>query len=494
MKQALRDPILILLLLIGAFLIFANLGNMYLWQDEAETAQVAKNTLAFGFPRGYDGKNVLQVTGGLGDNFIWVYHSWFQFYLTAFSFLIFGLNTFAARFPFAVLGFLSIFLTYRLSWCLFEDKNISRIATLLLVFSVPFLLHLRQCRYFSLTVFAVLLTLLYYLGFVENKKFSTAKLAICFIFLFHSNHGAFIPVFIVLFLHYIVFTFKNKDLKRLLTLCTLISLFTLPWLFWLKSWHQGQSALTFRHLRRHFEFYIRTTNKYVFPIAFFSIAAVIYMAIKRKWPSLPVHINKARFWLIVLTIAASIGFLLFVEQRHFRYIVYLIPLLLIIEAIILSRWWKINRYLTAAVILVLLLTNVFNNPKIRFPLFEYLYEITHDYDGPNEGIVKFLRKNANPQDIVKVPYGSAPTIFYTNLYVDSRPFFENETYPEWIVFRKDWIDGQGLKSRYFQEIARRYEKIVINYPDIMWGNRPEPGYHKFKTVADAPKVVIYRRK
>lgn len=41
MNKALRDlkdPVLILLLVIGGFLIFANLGNMYLWQDEAETA------------------------------------------------------------------------------------------------------------------------------------------------------------------------------------------------------------------------------------------------------------------------------------------------------------------------------------------------------------------------------------------------------------------------------------------------------------------------
>ena len=181
MKQSLKDPLLIILLIVAAFLIFANLGNIYLWQDEAETAQVAKNTLTFGFPRGADGKNIIWVTGGFGSNFIWIYHSWLQFYLAGLSFLMFGMNTFAARLPFALLGFASIFLSYRLSWHLFEDKNISRISTLLLVFSVPFLLHLRQCRYYSLTVFMVLLVLLAYLQFVENKKFSTSKLTICFI-------------------------------------------------------------------------------------------------------------------------------------------------------------------------------------------------------------------------------------------------------------------------------------------------------------------------
>lgn len=494
MKQALKDPLLLILLFIGVFFIFANLDNIYLWQDEAETAQVAKNTLIYGFPRGSDDKNILWVTGGFGSNFIWIYHSWLQFYLVAFSFLIFGINTFAARFPFACLGLLSIFLTYRLSWRLFENKNISRISTLLLVFCVPFLLHLRQCRYYSLTLFMVLLAFLSYLQFVENKKLSSLKLVVSFILLFHSNHGVFIPICVALFLHYMVFHFRSKDLKRLLIVCASIFLFIIPWLVFLKSWQHVQSANTFRHMRRHFEFYFRTINKYIFPIAFFSVVAVIYTAIKRRLPSLPRHINKSKFWLIVLIIVVSIGFLLFVEQRHFRYIFHLIPLLLIIEGLILSRWFKINRYPAIAVILILLLSNFFNNPKLEFPLFGYLYEITHDYDGPNEGIVKFLRENAKSTDTVKVPYGDRPIIFYTDVFVDNRPFFENETYPEWIVFRKDWIDKECLKGKYFQKITKRYEEVIIDYPDIMWGNRPEPGYHKFRTVTNYPRVIIYKRK
>ena len=488
-----KDPILIMLLIVAAFLIFANLDNIYLWADEAETAVIARNTLIYGFPRGYDERNTVWGTGGFGPNYIWIYHTWLQFYLVAFSFLVFGINTFAARLPFAVLGFFSIFLTYRLSWCLFKDKNISRISTLFLVFSIPFLLHLRQCRYYSLTVFTVLLVLLSYLQFVENKRLAALKLVISFILLFHSNHGTFIPVFIALFLHYIVFHSRSKDLKKLLIVCALIFLFTLPWMFLLKSWHHGKGGFTFEHLQNQFEFYCMTINKYVFPMAFFSVTAAIYLAIKRRLPALPRHINRSKFWLVIFTIVVSISFLCVVDQRHFRYIVQLIPLLFIVEALILSRWFKINKYLATIVTLILLFSNFFNSPHLKIPLLNYLYEITHDYDGPNEGIVKFLCENANPTDTVKIQWGDRSVIFYTNLFVDSRPFFEYETYPEWIVFRRDWISKEDLKEKYFQKIEKQYQKIAIDYPDIYWGNRPEPGYHKFRTVSNVPKVIIYKR-
>ena len=46
---------------------------------------------------------------------------------------------------------------------------------------------------------------------------------------------------------------------------------------------------------------------------------------------------------------------------------------------------------------------------------DYLYEITHDYDGPVEGIVEYLKKNAGPSDLVQIPYGEYAVRFYNNL-------------------------------------------------------------------------------
>jgi len=48
---------LLFLLCASLFLFLANLGNQYLWQDEAQTALISKTILRHGIPLGYDGKN-----------------------------------------------------------------------------------------------------------------------------------------------------------------------------------------------------------------------------------------------------------------------------------------------------------------------------------------------------------------------------------------------------------------------------------------------------
>ena len=35
---------------------------------------------------------------------------------------------------------------------------------------------------------------------------------------------------------------------------------------------------------------------------------------------------------------------------------------------------------------------------VKFPFFYYAYEITHDYNGPNEGVVKYLNENSKEED------------------------------------------------------------------------------------------------
>lgn len=503
MKQALKDPILILLLVAGVFLIFANLGNIYLWQDEAETAVLAKNVLKFGFPRAFDGKNLVDHSLEYRTNYAWVYHPWLQFYLTAASFALLGSTTFAARLPFAIFGFGAILLTYLLAKRLTNNKTVARLATLLLVFSVPFLLHVRQCRWFALTIFFTPLVLLAYLDFIENRKHGAIKFIFSCILLFHSNHGLFIAVFGALFIHYILFYLRGRRLRQILPILFTIALFTLPWLFYSIAWQhftflytKGWQRELFEldHLRQNFEFYFRVINKYIVPVAFFSIIALFRLIKNKINPFSSKALKKSSIWLVLLVIFASIFLLLFVDQRQLRYITNLIPLLLILAAIVLTDWMKSSKLLTGIVIVGIIFSNFFNNPKIKFHLFNYFYEITHDYNGPNEGIVKYLAANAQSGQTVKTPYGNRVLIFYTDLIIENPvAFTKEETYPDWIILRKDWIEPAFFKSDYFNQIQKRYKKIVLDYPDIMWGNRPEPGYHKYRTQTNYPGVISYKK-
>lgn len=149
-----------------------------------------------------------------------------------------------------------------------------------------------------------------------------------------------------------------------------------------------------------------------------------------------------------------------------------------------------------AVIPLAIFTNIFSfSFPVRSNIFDYIYEITHDYDGPAEGIVKYLNANAKPGDTVKVAHRfDNPVIFYADLKVDNMPPFDDGKFPEWIVVSGRWNSG-FYGSDYCKEVKKRYVEIVLSYPDIPWENRPDDmGYHKFKTDTGAPTVKIYKRR
>src|SRR5262252_3985014 len=139
---------IVVLAAIGAVFIFADLGRDYLWEDEGDTAALASNILKFGVPKAWDGAAFLDSDdhgGRLNRDLIMVTHPWVQYYLAAGSFLIFGQSTFTARFPFAMAGWMSIFLVYFFLWRQTGNRLAAFSAAALLTLSVQFLLFARQC-------------------------------------------------------------------------------------------------------------------------------------------------------------------------------------------------------------------------------------------------------------------------------------------------------------------------------------------------------------
>ena len=183
----------------------------------------------------------------------------------------------------------------------------------------------------------------------------------------------------------------------------------------------------------------------------------------------------------------------FAEQRMFRYLVYFVPLLAVVESMILLRLARWSRAALVAFIFISVITGVFNMgvPNFLFP--KYLYEITHDYDGPIEGISKFLNENAAQDDTVKIIFGDLPLMFYTDLKVDNSWVYDQDHMPEWIVFRHGW--HEQLSNDYYTEVAATYKRHELDHPDIKWENRPgDLDYHRFWTDTDAPRVIIFEKK
>ena len=218
-------PPIMIILALGAFLLLFGLDNRPFWQDEAETAGLAKNVLKYGVPRAYDGVNIISQEQGkeYDQDYLWRWSPWLQIYVTAAAFKIGGLTTYAGRFPFALMGIACILLVYKFVRRNFGDPAWAYLAALLLTTSVIFLLFARQCRYYSL---GTLLTLINLYAFRENWQTKTAPallLVISATLIFYTNYllffSYFVPFILAAFLLYYSEIPLARALKIILGVC-----------------------------------------------------------------------------------------------------------------------------------------------------------------------------------------------------------------------------------------------------------------------------------
>ena len=88
-----RDPFWIVLILLAPLLLFPNLGNRFLWQDEAETALLARSVVQHGYPLAHDGQRTISDQPGspdVNDAGVWIWTPWLQLYPVAASFALLG--------------------------------------------------------------------------------------------------------------------------------------------------------------------------------------------------------------------------------------------------------------------------------------------------------------------------------------------------------------------------------------------------------------------
>lgn len=506
------------LLLLGGILLLPNLASSgLLWQDEAETAVLGKNILTFGYPKVFDGVNRLNPGLSHGPYEAWAYHPWLSFYLAALSFWMLGPTTEAARFPFALIGVASLLVTYRLALRLFGSLGVARLASVLTLLSVPLLLHLRQCRYYAPAVLATLWVLWAYLRARDGHRAAWGWLGLALAVLFHSHHGVFAPTALALALD----TARRSAPRKTwpwMTLCILtVGVLTLPWV-WILDLNQHVGTFSWKEVSHHGQFYLRQLNRFVIPLVFLGVVWLARGIRPRAlWRAASPGQREGAI-LIALVLLCNLAFLVVVPwQRHFRYLIHLIPLLAIVQAICLWGWLK-NRPVWLAVVCTLLVTSDLLHysapyclaqtvPRLRRAIAsrhgavaprsliaDYLYEWTHPYRGPLEGIIETLERAARPGETVKIPYGDHAVIFYTGLKVEDPNRFTAPTTADWIIPRRDWVPGDFYTGDYFRTIEQTYDRMDTDAPDLVWENRPDPGYHRFRTERGLPTIMLYHRR
>lgn len=508
-------------------MLFYNLGGEFLWFDESSIAALGENVLKFGYPKSMYNGVLIWSHHGYRPGDAYISRPWMEIYVSSVGFLTFGKTNFAARIFFAIFGFFSLMLTYFLSKRIFKNARPAWLLSLLLLStSVPFLLQMRQCAYYSLVTFGTLWIIWSYLDLLEAKKYGFISFLFSSVFLILANHGFFLMVFLGCILHYIVFS-RRKDIKKYIIATNLISLPIFLAVTWYFKGFSHLEALPFAQILSNVNYYIRTVNKYVLPYRFYVLIFVCIFLIKRK--KIIASMQKESvpwqgFYVFGCVFAVSLVLLGFERHYFSRYIVNWIPLLTIIHAYIVARFFRWNKILGAVLLILIIFTNVLNTSgtylllkpikpvlrdvfrvkkkeidkidkkaKIKSYFLDYIYEITHLYRGPIASIVTYLNKNAKSTDEFKTPYNVTGIMYYTGL-VGSKDFSE-ETYPEWIIPRRDWLSSEFYDSEYYRKITQKYHPIKLNAVDIPWENRPDDlDYHKFRTLKEGPPLVIFKRK
>jgi hypothetical protein len=471
--DALRDHCgITALAVLGAVLIFTNLGRDHLWEDEGDTAALAVNVLKFGVPKAWDGSAFLDSDHGarLNKDLVMVTHPWIQYYVCAASFLVLGQNTFAARFPFAVAGWMSIPVVYLFLWRFTRSRLIGFSAAALLTFSVQFLFYVRQCRYCSLNL--VLICWLFWAFFKMKSARGCALFVIPAVLLFHSHPYGLAPVVALGGLSLVYAPFKTQR-HWIWFAGPAIALLTLPWLA-LSSITSSGSALNTTSAESVGEFiercgqaFIETTS--VTPLIggtiLLAIGAIGLRLTKRQTVSPEISnepgaaappekfLQPNELSILLAAFATIIVYALgqVVTQSSdslwltgMRYASPVLPLAAMIAAVAIVRIARGRIVLWLALMLIFAFTKLAQltpwvawNPNglIQFGkysvgahvpakgidrflgtgFFKYVGDLWRENPGTVAKSCEFLRHNAKPGDVAIVNYGMEPTYFYTRL-------------------------------------------------------------------------------
>ena len=193
--------ILIFVIIFGFVYRINGLGANYsFWVDEASTARFARGTLETGVPK-------IVLTGFKAGAYLTTY------YLTAFSFSVFGQNEFAARFPEVIFGTFLIWLVYYVGKRIF-NREIGLGAAALTAFSYIQIAWSRQARGYAILEFFFLSTLYFFYLFSKTEKLTYGLLFGLFLLLTVWTHTLGLIIIPIVFFYLLIGKIKFKFLSK----------------------------------------------------------------------------------------------------------------------------------------------------------------------------------------------------------------------------------------------------------------------------------------
>lgn len=511
--------------LVSALLLFFSLDHRILWMDEAETALLGRSILDHGVPTAFDGRNIISQEVGreYGSDYVWRWTPWLDKYVAAAAFAVLGESTFSARFPFALLGLLCVISMYPLALALFRDRWIGVLAMAFLALSVPFILHVRQCRYYSPVILCTVWVLYFFAGMARGRRFAVAGFVAATTLLFQSSILNAAATIVALVPCVLVSRFDAPALRRAALAAAVVLLLNVP------SVYLFSPATSEARLYRVWDtvrVYLALTNRYTFPFLTLPLFLALAWWARRRplvesWAWRP-------FLVLVVFLGGYLAAVTAAPWFFYRYTVGLLPVASVVLAFMCASVLRWSRLVGAPITACLMLTAMLHvalplpQPFFRmselakrrsfqvydvfFPLGNVLHEMTRPYAGPMELLLYGLVHSAASTDRVFISYGDLIVVFYTGLEVrggqSGRPL-AGWPEPEWIVIRYpfSFVDRPVLradterKRAWVQSVLDTNHYAVVPSPstDTPWDNIPEPHLHWYRVPEGGPSMGIARR-
>ncbi len=526
-RPDLRQPdwVVTLITLLALPLFVYGLGNTYLWQDEAQTALLARSVLRHGVPMVGRGSESLSAHMGAdaGLNGMYLQISWLQAYVAAASFRLFGESSATARIPFAILGWICVPL---IAWVVRRtggNQTAARVAALLMATSVPFIVCSRQSRYYALTAAAVLLVTGTYAAAVERASLrrplgaTPAAFAASALILVFSFDVTAMGVLGVIAVHWVLVAGESRRAAPFWIAWAVAVVAMVGWIGLslsapMRNDNAGLAVMPNRIWHGTF-FYLGQIDSYVMPLP---LAALGLLALRDRT-------RPAAILLGVLMVGAVAGILLS-PYRFFRYIVPAIPLVFAFTALgiaALAAKGRVASAIAVAIVAVLTISTALHSAShsltaalaastgvvsvrdrsvpLRVPLADLLRELRDPPRGPVAATVEFLRSHAQPDDVIVTTYGELPLKFHTSLTVyggETAQLPPDDAHVRWIWPRHlkpyssvhvavEWVERQLAGGG--------YDRMELDAIDRRWENREDPAEHIFVNPGPpGPPVALYR--
>lgn len=527
-----------------------NISYPLFWADEGMTVMGGVRVIQFGYPKVHDGKNVFydlnhpNISLGIDKNTDAYIGgaSWGQYYFAVLGIKLaemtddFYAKTAIIRTTFGIMGLAGLLVFGLLGRSFFRTdlskKGLLAFFVFFELISISLVLHLREARYYSLTIFLIACCIAVYTRYrilKIGRCLTCAALLIVFLFFgFVTFSPAYFIFLVSIFIYESMLTAKillsryfgkgnitispSWPLKKiakdyfLSLLPVLISVaMVLPLIFFFQTFHIRQVMAE--------EFWMSRLDIYIYNLSFiwryFTQFDFIYLAITLKFGLLAcITLNRMKkaeysldiskmnfsFFLTTLLIVYSFAISAIPYKTFTRYFIPLQPILaliIIMDAAVIynflsRRQSALSVYLKAGLIVVFAGFLILNISSNIWNIKGHVYELTNQYKGPLDYVIPFIKDKYRDTEhlVIATNYEETSFMYYLGAkviigYVGNNLEADRREHPDIIVYRKG-------RDNFIDEIIRykmyyKYTDVTFPVVDSLWNNFPELDWHRFRT-------------